>query len=65
MPDVWACGDVREKLPEQFLASFAHWEGEHVSEAVYDDVGHTDLLDDWWAEIAARSGIWRTTPADA
>jgi len=34
MPDVWACGDVREKLPEQFLASFAHWEGEHVSEVI-------------------------------
>jgi hypothetical protein len=31
---VWACGDVREKPPEQFLASFAHWEGEHVSEAI-------------------------------
>ena len=35
LPDVWACGDVREKPPEQFLASFAHWEGEHVSEVIH------------------------------
>ena len=47
-----------ERLPE---FNRMRVEGEPVSAAVYDDVGHTDLLDDWWAEIAARSGIWRTT----
>ena len=33
--------------------------GSTTEEWVVEDVGHTDILDDRWADLGRRSGIWR------
>ena len=41
-----------------------HIEGD-VEEFVFENVGHTDLLNDWWADVATSTKFWRSTRAPA
>lgn len=64
IPDVTANSPVsiiKAGLLYQTLPEFNQINIHGATEYTYENVGHTDLLDDSWANIATSTGFWKTT----
>ena len=66
LDDVYAVGDCACKLPDQMLASYAHWEAEYVAKRLLCEGSENKFVDSVptasrrvsWPSVSALSTVW-------